>query len=251
MPESIISFKNVQKIYGKGNIGLKDIDLDIYKGEFVAVVGLSGAGKSTLLRTINKMHNVTDGDVLIEGHSINNYNAKELRNLRRNIGMIFQGFNLVNQSTVQKNVLNGRVGYYPTWKSLLGMFSKKDKQKAIDALKSVHLLEKLYARVDELSGGQQQRVAIARTLMQDPKIILADEPVASLDPVTSESVMNDLKHLNEDLNMTVVVNLHSVSLAMKYANRIIGLRGGELVYDKPISEVAENDFKQIYAEKAE
>lgn len=244
----MIEFDNVQKVYPNGTVGLKDIDLKIYEGEFVAVVGLSGAGKSTLLRTINRMHDVTSGDLKVDGRSIVGYKGRELRNLRRSIGMIFQDFNLVNRSSVRRNVLSGRVGYYPTWKSSLGLFSSEDKKRALDSLNRVNMTEKLYTRVDELSGGQQQRVAIARALMQDPKIMLADEPIASLDPLTTTAVMDDLLSLNKDLGITVLANLHSVPLAMKYADRIVGLRAGQLVYDKPIAEVSEDDFKGIYSE---
>ncbi|SEM61057.1 phosphonate transport system ATP-binding protein [Ligilactobacillus sp. WC1T17] len=244
----LIQFKNVQKIYPNGTVGLKDINLDIEEGQFVVVVGLSGAGKSTLLRTINRMHDITDGDILLEGKSIIHYKGKALRNLRRSVGMIFQGFNLVKRSSVERNVLSGRVGYYPTWKSVLGLFTKEDKAKAVEALQRVNMASKIYSRADELSGGQQQRVAIARTFMQNPKIILADEPVASLDPLTTEAVMDDLKQLNRDFGMTVLVNLHSVPLALKYADRIIGLRAGQLVYDKMIADVKETDFDSIYDE---
>ena len=244
----LIQFKNVQKIYPNGTVGLKDINLDIEEGQFVVVVGLSGAGKSTLLRTINRMHDITDGDILLEGKSIIHYKGKALRNLRRSVGMIFQGFNLVKRSSVERNVLSGRVGYYPTWKSVLGLFTKEDKAKAVKALQRVNMASKIYSRADELSGGQQQRVAIARTFMQNPKIILADEPVASLDPLTTEAVMDDLKQLNRDFGMTVLVNLHSVPLALKYADRIIGLRAGQLVYDKMIADVKETDFDSIYDE---
>lgn len=244
----MIEFDNVQKVYPNGTVGLKDIDLKIYEGEFVAVVGLSGAGKSTLLRTINRMHDVTSGDLKVDGRSIVGYKGRELRNLRRSIGMIFQDFNLVNRSSVRRNVLSGRVGYYPTWKSSLGLFSSEDKKRALDSLNRVNMTEKLYTRVDELSGGQQQRVAIARALMQDPKIMLADEPIASLDPLTTTAVMDDLLSLNKDLGITVLANLHSVPLAMKYADRIVGLRAGQLVYDKPIAEVSEGDFEGIYSE---
>lgn len=244
----MIEFDNVQKVYPNGTVGLKDIDLKIYEGEFVAVVGLSGAGKSTLLRTINRMHDVISGDLKVDGRSIVGYKGRELRNLRRSIGMIFQDFNLVNRSSVRRNVLSGRVGYYPTWKSSLGLFSSEDKKRALDSLNRVNMTEKLYTRVDELSGGQQQRVAIARALMQDPKIMLADEPIASLDPLTTTAVMDDLLSLNKDLGITVLANLHSVPLAMKYADRIVGLRAGQLVYDKPIAEVSEGDFEGIYSE---
>lgn len=246
--KAVIEFKDVKKVYPNGTVGLKNINLSLYEGEFVVVVGLSGAGKSTLLRTVNRMHDITSGDLLIEGQSIVNLKGKALRNLRRKIGMIFQGFNLVKRASVQRNVLSGRVGYYPTWKSVLGLFSKEDKQKAVEALKRVNMASKIYTRADELSGGQQQRVAIARTFMQDPTIILADEPIASLDPKTTKSVMDDLKQLNKDFNMTVLANLHSVDLALEYADRIIGLRAGELVYDKPISEVSRSDFDSIYDE---
>ncbi|KRM19810.1 phosphate phosphonate ABC transporter ATPase [Ligilactobacillus hayakitensis DSM 18933 = JCM 14209] len=246
--KAVIEFKDVKKVYPNGTVGLKNINLSLYEGEFVVVVGLSGAGKSTLLRTVNRMHDITSGDLLIEGQSIVNLKGKALRNLRRKIGMIFQGFNLVKRASVQRNVLSGRVGYYPTWKSVLGLFSKEDKQKAVEALKRVNMASKIYTRADELSGGQQQRVAIARTFMQDPTIILADEPIASLDPKTTKSVMDDLKQLNKDFNMTVLANLHSVDLALEYADRIIGLRAGELVYDKPIAEVSRSDFDSIYDE---
>ena len=246
MEEPLIDIRNVSKVYDSGTVGLKNINLTIKKGEFVVVVGLSGAGKSTLLRTINRMHDVTDGDILIEGKSIIHYKGKELRKLRRKIGMIFQNFNLVKRSSVQRNVLSGRVGYYSTLKFVLGLFSKEDKQKAVDALKQVKMADKIYSRADELSGGQQQRVAIARALMQDPKIMLADEPIASLDPLTTKVVMDELKELNRKLGITVIVNLHSVPLAMQYADRIVGLRAGQLVYDKPIEEVQEADFDSIY-----
>ncbi|GEL15718.1 phosphonate ABC transporter ATP-binding protein [Pediococcus cellicola] len=242
----LIEFQHVSKTYDNGTIGLNDINLSIPQGEFLVIVGLSGAGKSTLMRTINRMHEISSGDLIVDGESVVHLEGKDLRRLRRSIGMIFQNFNLVKRASVQRNVLSGRVGYYGTWKSTLGLFSKADKQKAIEALQRVGLGEKLYSRADELSGGQQQRVAIARAFMQDPKIILADEPIASLDPLTTESVMNDLKRLNQEFHITVIVNLHSVSLARRFADRIIGLRGGELVYDEPIDKVTEKDLDAIY-----
>lgn len=247
--QNSIEFKDVSKIYANGTVGLDHISLDIPQGQFVVIVGLSGAGKSTLLRTINRMHDITSGDLIVNGTSVKHLKGKSLRVLRREIGMIFQNFNLVKRSSVERNVLSGRVGYYPTWKSVLGLFSKEDHQKAVEALQRVNLAEKCYARADELSGGQQQRVAIARTLMQDPKIMLADEPVASLDPLTTRAVMDDLKSLNRQLGLTVVVNIHSVALAKEYADRIIGLRQGQLVYDKLIADVEDQDFDDIYQGK--
>ncbi|GEO66828.1 phosphonate ABC transporter ATP-binding protein [Levilactobacillus spicheri] len=247
----IISFKHVNKIYDNGTVGLKDINFDIPRGQFLVVVGLSGAGKSTLLRTINRMHEITSGEVLVDNESVSDYKGKALRHLRRQIGMIFQNFNLVKRATVEKNVLSGLVGYYPTWRCVLGLFTPHDRKRAFQALDRVSLTKKLFSRADELSGGQQQRVAIARALMQDPKIMLADEPIASLDPRTTKAVMDTLKRLNREDGITVIVNLHSVELAREYADRIVGLRSGELVYDEPIDQVTEAGLNQIYQTKPE
>ncbi|MGN1271636.1 MAG: phosphonate ABC transporter ATP-binding protein [Lactobacillus sp.] len=242
----MIQLKDVSKVYDNGTVGLKNINLTINKGEFVVIVGLSGAGKSTLLRSINRLHNVTSGDILIDGKSITKAKGKNLRELRRDIGMIFQNFNLVKRSSVLRNVLVGRVAYYPTWKTTFNLFSKEDKQKAYEALQKVDLADKVYARADELSGGQQQRVAIARVLMQNPKIILADEPTASLDPQTSIRVMNDLKMLNEKYGMTVVANLHSIELAQQFGERVIGIRAGQVVYDGKMKDTPKSVFTNIY-----
>lgn len=246
---SIISFKNVNKVYPNGVQGLKDLNIDIQKGEFVIVVGLSGAGKSTMLRSINRLHEISSGDILIDGKSITSAKGKALRLIRRDIGMIFQSFNLVKRSTVLRNVLTGRVAYHATIKTFFGLFPKEDKALAYEALKRVDLAEKVYTRADELSGGQQQRVSIARALTQEPKIILADEPVASLDPLTTEKVMNDLKRINQDLGITIVVNLHSVELARQYGTRIIGLRDGILVFDGPVDEATDETLQGIYGKE--
>lgn len=245
----MIQLRDVRKVYDNGTVGLKDINLTINKGEFIVVVGLSGAGKSTLLRSINRLQDITSGDIIIDGKSITNAKGKELRLIRRDIGMIFQSFNLVKRSSVLRNVLSGRISYYPTWKSSLNLFTKEDKQKAYEALQRVDLADKVYTRADKLSGGQQQRVAIARVLMQNPKIILADEPTASLDPRTSEHVMTDLKMLNEEYGMTVIANLHSVDLARKYGSRVIGVRQGEIVYDGKMEDTPESVFDNIYDNK--
>lgn len=182
-------------MYPNGTKGLNNINLKIQKGEFIVMVGLSGAGKSTLLRSVNRLHEITEGEIIIEGESITAAKGKGLRRMRRDIGMIFQSFNLVKRSTVLKNVLAGRVGYHSTLRTTLGLFPKEDVELAFQALKRVNILEKAYARADELSGGQQQRVSIARALAQEAKIILADEPVASLDPLTTKQVLDDLKKL--------------------------------------------------------
>ncbi|MBE5108875.1 phosphonate ABC transporter ATP-binding protein [Bacillus thuringiensis] len=247
----MIEFRNVSKVYPNGTKGLNDINLKIQKGEFVVMVGLSGAGKSTLLRSVNRLHEITEGEIIIEGESITAAKGKGLRRMRRDIGMIFQSFNLVKRSTVLKNVLAGRVGYHSTLRTTLGLFPKEDLELAFQALKRVNILEKAYVRADELSGGQQQRVSIARALAQEAKIILADEPVASLDPLTTKQVLDDLKKINEDFGITTIVNLHSIDLARQYATRIIGLHAGEIVFDGLVEEATDEKFAEIYGNVAQ
>ncbi|MED0965963.1 phosphonate ABC transporter ATP-binding protein [Bacillus paramycoides] len=242
----MIEFRNVSKVYPNGTKGLNNINMEIQKGEFVVMVGLSGAGKSTLLRSINRLHEITGGEIIIDGESITVAKGKELRRMRRDIGMIFQSFNLVKRSTVLKNVLAGRVGYHSTLRTMLGLFPKEDVELAFQALGRVNILEKAYARADELSGGQQQRVSIARALAQEAKIILADEPVASLDPLTTKQVMDDLKKINRDFGITMIVNLHSIDLAREYATRIIGLHAGKIVFNGPVVEATDEKFAEIY-----
>jgi phosphonate ABC transporter, ATP-binding protein len=242
----MIRFENVGKTYPNGVQGLKNINLEIADGEFVSIIGLSGAGKSTLLRSINRLNEITEGNIVINNASITKANRKELRKIRRNIGMIFQQFNLVKRSSVQKNVLSGRLGFYSTFKSILGIFSKEDYHLVNDALARVGLSDKLHERSDALSGGQQQRISIARTLVQQAEIILADEPVASLDPITTKKIMDDLQKINQDLNRTVIVNVHSVELARHYSTRIIGLRAGEVVFDGTPEEATDAVLTGIY-----
>ncbi|MEI5989860.1 phosphonate ABC transporter ATP-binding protein [Enterococcus crotali] len=242
----MIQFENVTKTYNNGVKGLKNINLTINDGEFVSVIGLSGAGKSTLLRSINRLNEISEGNITIDDASITKANKRDLRRIRRNIGMIFQHFNLVKKSSVQKNVISGRLGYYSTFKSIFGIFSKEDYALVNDALGRVGLADKLHSRSDELSGGQQQRVSIARTLVQQASIILADEPVASLDPITTQKIMKDLKKINQELNHTVVINLHSVDLAREFSSRIIGLRDGEVVFDGTAEEATDEVLTSIY-----
>ena len=246
---TMIEFKDVSLIYPNGTPGLKNINLKIENGEFVVVVGLSGAGKSTLIRSMNRLVTPTDGELLIDGKNILNYNTRKLRNLRTEVGMIFQNYNLVKRSTVMKNVISGRLGHTGTLKSILNLFSKEEIALAYKSLERVNIAEKLYQRADQLSGGQQQRVAIARVLTQQPKVVLADEPVASLDPPTSHQVMTYLRKINKEDNITTVVNLHFIDMAMEYADRIIGMRAGEIVFDGPASEVSESTFEEIYGRK--
>ncbi|HHY09326.1 MAG TPA: phosphonate ABC transporter ATP-binding protein [Firmicutes bacterium] len=242
----MIEFKNVSVTYPGGVRALKNLSTTIKDGEFVVIVGLSGAGKSTMLRCLNNLVLPTEGEVLLDGESITKAKGKALRRLRLKVGMIFQDFNLVKRSSVLRNVLQGRLGYVPTWRTLLGLFPKEDVKIALDSLERLDILDKAYVRADRISGGQQQRVGIARALAQRPKVILADEPVASLDPPTSHMVMRDLVKINQEDNITTLINLHFIDLAQEYGQRIIGLRQGELVFDGPASEVSEKTFEDIY-----
>ena len=242
----MIKFDNVNKVYSNGLHALKNVSLEIKQGEFVAIIGLSGAGKSTLLRTINRMHDISEGSLTVNGQEVNDLAGKDLRKFRRKVGMVFQSFNLVTRTTVINNVLTSRVPDMPLWKSIIGLYSKEDKVIALEALDKVGILDKAYVRADQLSGGQQQRVALARTLAQKPEIILADEPVAALDPITAKQVMDDFKKINKELNMSVLINIHHVDLALKYADRVIGIKAGEIVYDGPATKVDSEVLKQIY-----
>lgn len=245
----MIEFQNVTKVYPNGTVGLKDIDLKINDGEFVAIIGLSGAGKSTLIRSINKMHPITSGVLTVDGINVSSLKGKELRLLRRKIGMIFQSFNLVTRTTVMKNVLTAFVPDLSLFRRVIGIFSKEDKTKALEALDKLGILQKAWTRVDQLSGGQQQRVALARTLAQNPKIILADEPVASLDPVTARAVMDDFKNINKTMGITVIINIHHVALALEYCDRVIGVKEARVVFDGPASKVEHSVLVSIYGDK--
>ena len=242
----MIHFENVSKRYPNGFEALKHVDLSIEQGEFVAIIGLSGAGKSTLIRTINRMHDITEGRLTVDDVDVMSLQGKALRSFRRRIGMIFQSFNLITRTTVIKNVLTAFVPDMPWWRAVAGIYTKEEKLKALEALDKVGILDKAFVRADQLSGGQQQRVALARTLAQDPQIILADEPVASLDPVTAKQVMDDFRHINEDMGITILINIHHVELALQYAERVIGIRAGEVVYDGPAAKVDQAVLDSIY-----
>ena len=242
----MIEFQNVSKRYPNGFEALKNINLKIEQGEFVAVIGLSGAGKSTLIRTINRMHDITEGTLTVDGTNVMELQGKQLRTFRRKIGMIFQSFNLITRTTVIKNVLTAFVPELPWWRALLGIFTKEEKIAALESLDKMGILDKAFVRANQLSGGQQQRVALARTLAQNPQIILADEPVASLDPITSRQVMDDFLRINQDMNITVIINIHHVELALQYATRVVGIREGKIVYDGPASQVDQDILDSIY-----
>ena len=242
----MIEFQNVSKRYPNGFEALKNINLKIEQGEFVAVIGLSGAGKSTLIRTINRMHDITEGTLTVDGTNVMELQGKQLRTFRRKIGMIFQSFNLITRTTVIKNVLTAFVPELPWWRALLGIFTKEEKIAALESLDKMGILDKAFVRADQLSGGQQQRVALARTLAQNPQIILADEPVASLDPITARQVMDDFLRINQDMNITVIINIHHVELALQYTTRVVGIREGKIVYDGPASQVDQDILDSIY-----
>jgi phosphonate transport system ATP-binding protein len=242
----MIRFENASVTYPGGVQALRNVSLEIPDGQMMVIVGLSGAGKSTLIRVINGLVPLSGGDVTIDGTSLRTANARQLREIRSKIGMIFQTFNLVKRTSVLNNVLMGRLHSTGTLRSMLGWYRAEDVEIAMRALERVGIVEKAYVRASNLSGGQQQRVGIARALAQEPNVLLADEPVASLDPPTSHVVMRDLQRINRDLGITTVVNLHFLDLAKVYGERIIGMRSGELVYDGTGAAADENVFRDIY-----
>jgi phosphonate transport system ATP-binding protein len=243
--------ENLTKVFPDGTVALKDVSFEVKDGEFLTIIGLSGSGKSTLLRCINRLIDPTEGRVVWDGIDITAAQGQELRRIRRQIGMIFQQFNLVRRSTVMTNVLSGRLGYAHPVFSLLHQFSAEDRRRAQAALERVGIPEKADNRADQLSGGQQQRVGIARALMQEPRIMLADEPVASLDPVLAHSILQYLELLNRQDGITVLCSLHFLDLVHRYASRVIGLKDGELVFDGQPSELTAERFKEVYGEEAE
>lgn len=242
----MIEFKNVYKTYPNGFTALKNVNLSIEQGEFVAIIGLSGAGKSTILRCINRMHDIQQGTLTVDDTDVEALSGKALRRFRRKVGMIFQSFNLVSRSTVIKNVLTADVPDMPFWRVLFGIFTKEQKMRALESLDKVGILDKAYTRCDQLSGGQQQRVALARTLNQNPSIILADEPVASLDPVTARQVMSDFVRINKEYKITILLNIHHVDLALNYCDRVIGVRAGEIVFDGPAANITQEQLDEVY-----
>lgn len=247
----MLQVKNLTKIYDGGVKALDSVSFEVPDGQFLAIIGLSGSGKSTMLRCINRLIEPTSGQIFWNGEEITAASPDELRRFRRKIGMVFQHFNLVHRSRVITNVLAGRLGYVnPAW-SLMNRFPKKDVEKAVQQLERVGIADKAYHRADELSGGQQQRVGIARALMQDPEMILADEPVASLDPVLAHSIMKHLEDINKNDGVTVLCSLHFLDLVHRYADRVIALNEGKLMFDGLPKEIDDQKFKDIYGREAE
>lgn len=247
----MLEIRNLAKVYPNGTVALKDVSLKVPDGEFLAVVGLSGSGKSTLLRCINRLVEPTAGKVILDGVDVTAAGPAELRTIRKQIGMIFQDFNLVKRASVLTNVLCGRLGYTPGWYSLLNRFTARDLQTARANLERVGIPEKALQRADSLSGGQQQRVGIARALAQEPKLVLADEPVASLDPATAHSVLKYLEEINRQDGITVICNLHFLSLARRYSHRVVALKAGEIVFEGGPAEIDRARFCEIYGEEAD
>ena len=247
----MLRVEHLTKVYPNGTVALKDVSFQVEDGEFLAVIGLSGSGKSTLLRCINRLIEPTSGKVIWNDLDITAIPASQMRQVRRQIGMIFQQFNLVKRSSVMTNVLSGRLGYVSPYQSLFNYFSPADHQRALENLEHLGLSDKAHVRADSLSGGQQQRVGIARALMQEPKLVLADEPVASLDPVLAHSILKHLEDMNKQLKITVLCSLHFLDLVHRYATRAIALKDGELVFQGLPKEIDDAQFKAIYGQEAE
>ncbi len=250
----MLQVEHLTMVYPNGTVALRDVSFTVEDGEFLVIIGLSGSGKSTLLRCINRLIEPTEGRIVWNGVDITAADQADLRRIRREIGMVFQHFNLVKRSLVLTNVLSGRLGYIPPVWSLINRFPREDREKAFQVLERVGIPDKAFSRADALSGGQQQRVGIARALMQDPKMILADEPVASLDPVLAHSILGTLERLNQEDGITILCSLHFLDLVQRYATKVIGLRDGRLVFQgdaEDIRQMTDERFKEIYGEEAE
>ena len=247
----MLRVEHLTKVYPNGTQALNDVSFEVQDGEFLAVIGLSGSGKSTLLRCINRLIEPSSGKIIWNDMDITAAPTSELRNIRRQIGMVFQQFNLVKRSSVLTNVLSGRLGYVSPYQSMFNYFSPADHQRAMENLEQLGLADKAHVRADSLSGGQQQRVGIARALMQEPKLVLADEPVASLDPVLAHSILKYLEQMNKERGITVLCSLHFLDLVHRYATRAIALKDGQVVFEGLPKEIDDAQFKAIYGQEAE
>lgn len=245
----LLSIRNLGKIYGKDTRALKGISLDFYPGEFIVVIGPSGAGKSTFIRCINRIVDPSEGAVIFDGQHLEKLSGRKLRKERSKIGMIFQHYNLIGRTNVIKNVLHGQLSNIPLYRSLFGLYPYEDKKEAVELLRKVGLQDQIYKRADELSGGQMQRVGICRAILQRPKLLLADEPIASLDPLSANIVMQQLHSISQEKRLTCIVNLHQVDYAKKFATRIIGIKQGEVVFDGAPSHLTDELIKDIYEGK--
>lgn len=242
----ILEFQHVNKVYNNSTKALDDVSFSVEKGEFVSIIGPSGAGKSTILRCINRLIDATDGNIIYDGDDILSLGKRDLRRVRTKTGMIFQHYNLVDRLSVIENVLHGRLGQKSAISGMLGSYSETEKEKAFVILNELGLAEQAYKRCDALSGGQKQRVGIARAIMQEPKLILCDEPIASLDPKASKTIMDHLSQINQKQKITCIVNLHQVEVAMKYSQRILGVSSGKIVFDGTPEELTKKKIHEIY-----
>ena len=249
--ESILKFDNVSKHYPNGVHALKDVSFEVREGEFVSVIGPSGSGKSTLLRAINRLIPISGGTVWLDGQAVSALRGNSLRQLRRKVGMIFQNYNLVYSLSVLQNVLHGRLGYMSGVKGVFGLYSEEDKQEGLDLLEELGLADFAYNRASDLSGGQKQRVGIARAIIQGPKLLLCDEPIASLDPSSAKTIMDLLRDMTRKRNIACIVNLHQLDVALKYSTRIIGLSKGEIVFDGRPEELDDCTIERIYGTSRE
>ena len=245
----MLKLENLTKRYNTGDLALQDIDLSIPNGQVLALIGPSGAGKSTLIRCINRLVEPTNGSAVLNEVNLTKLSSRALRKSRRKMGMIFQEYALVERLTVMENVLSGRLGYVGFWKSFLRKFPKKDVSEAFRLLDRVGLLEMADKRADELSGGQRQRVGICRALIQDPDLLLVDEPTASLDPKTSRQIMRLINELCQERGLTAIINIHDVLLAQMFSQRIVGLALGNIVYDGSPEGLTPEVLTKIYGEE--
>ncbi|TKI70631.1 phosphonate ABC transporter ATP-binding protein [Lysinibacillus mangiferihumi] len=243
---TILQLTNIAKSYDHKSMVLNDINLSLQEGEFVSIIGQSGAGKSTLLRCINRMIEPSNGKIIFDQQDITSINKRAMRQQRAKMGMIFQHYNLVSRLTVFENVLHGRFGYKSTMQGVLSIYTEEEKRLALSILEKLDMKDQIYKRCDQLSGGQKQRVGIARALVQEPKLLLCDEPIASLDPNSSKVIMDHLKEISQSMGITVLVNLHQVDVAMRYSDRIIGLRKGEKVFDDIPKQLNQLAIRNIY-----
>ena len=242
----ILEFRNVSKIYNNQTKALAGISFSVDEGEFVSIIGPSGSGKSTILRCINRLVDVTQGNIIFDEQDITHADKREIRQIRKKTGMVFQHYNLVDRLSVIENVLHGRLGHKLSVTGAIGYYTENEKEDAFQILEKLGLTEQAYKRCDELSGGQKQRVGIARSLMQQPKMILCDEPIASLDPSSSKVIMDHLSDINRNMEITCIFNLHQVDVALKYSKRIIGITKGEIVYDGPPEHLSRSKIYEIY-----
>jgi phosphonate transport system ATP-binding protein len=247
---ALLEVDALTKRYGSETLALDTISFNIDAGECVGIIGPSGAGKSTLLRCLNRLVDISSGDVRFDGVSVPTLRGTALRRQRTQIAMIFQHYNLVNRLSVIENVLHGRLGYKGTFQGMFGMYTEEEKQDAVRIIESVGLRDQTYKRCDQLSGGQKQRVGIARALVQKPKMLLCDEPIASLDPNSAKVIMDTVRDINRNLGITVLVNLHQVDVALRYTDRIIGINRGKVIYDGSAENLTNAQIYQIYGSEA-